>query len=136
MTSGHILFVGVNLCARANILEHVGYSVVRCDCDENALRKALAHSVDAVLFQCTPEPPSGAVLSACRSLTNAPILLFADHNSSFNPSDYDVIVPNLCNPREWLSELAGMIASSRDRERAKPPQPASPVLEKTRKQML
>jgi hypothetical protein len=135
MASGNILFVGDDPCARADVLEHVGYKVARCACDTDALGQALRHPVDAVLFQCRPEPPSEAVLSTCRKLTNAPILLFADHNSFFNTRDFDVVVPNLCNPREWLSELGGMIASYRDRERSKSPQAASPVVETTRKEM-
>jgi hypothetical protein len=134
MTSGQVLFVGDDLCARANVLEHVGYSVVRCACDVDAVRNALVGWVDAVLFQCTPEPPSEAVLSMCRTITDAPILLFADQNSFFNPGDFDVVVRNLCNPRDWLPELAAMIASSRDRQRAKPPQAASPMQKRAQTQ--
>lgn len=136
MVCGNILFVGDDPCARVDVLEHVGYKVARCACDAEALGEALGHPVDAVLFQCTPEPPPASVLSTCRALTKAPVLLFADHNACFNPRDFDVIVPNLCNPRDWLSELGGMIARSYDSERSKPPQAASPVLERTRKEMV
>ena len=135
MVSGNVLFVGDDLCARADVLKHVGYKVARCACDADALGRALRHPVDAVLFQCRPEPPSEAVLSTCRALTNAPILLFEDHNSSFNPRLFDVVVPNLCSPRDWLLELAQMIGSSRERELSKSPQAASPDLETTRKEM-
>jgi hypothetical protein len=101
MTSGHVLLVGDDLCARANVLEHVGYLVACCACEADALRKTLVHSVDAVLFQCMPEPPSPALLSTCSALTHAPIVLFADSNSAFNSSDFELVVPNLRNPREW-----------------------------------
>jgi hypothetical protein len=134
MTSGHVLLVGDDLCARANVLEHVGYLVACCACEADALRKTLVHSVDAVLFQCMPEPPSPALLSTCSALTHAPIVLFADSNSAFNSSDFDLVVPNLCNPREWLPKLAETIASSRGPEFAKLPQRALPIEEKMRKQ--
>jgi hypothetical protein len=121
MTSGHILFVGDDICARVDVLKHVGYTVMTCACEVEALRKALvekdANQVDAVLFQCVPEAPSRDLVSACRAMTHAPVVLFADRDSSFRPGDFDAVVPNLCDPREWISQLAGVIARRRERER-------------------
>ena len=112
MTAGHILFVGEDICARVEVLEHSGYRVSGCACEVNALRDALRQGVfSAVVFQCTPEPPSRLLLSTCRGLTRAPLLLFADRNSPFIARDYDAVIPNLCNPREWLADLETTIAT-------------------------
>lgn len=122
MTSGHILFVGQDVCARVRVLEHMGYSVATCPCEADALRQALAAGdVDAVLFQCTPEPPSGMLLGTCRLLTSVPIVLFADRTSQFRLHDYDAVVPNLCDPQEWVSKIGKVIAAHRQPDRAKPP---------------
>ena len=127
MTCGHILFVGHDVCARVSVLEHVGYTVATCACEADAMRQALAAgSVDAVLFQCTPEPPSRMLLGTCRVLTNAPIVLFADRESPYLRSDFDAVVPNLCEPREWLWRVGEAIAAWRYPDRAKPPQAAVP----------
>ncbi len=111
----------------------MGYGVEACVCEADALRQALAAgAVDAVLFQCTPEPPSRMLLGTCRALTSAPIVLFADRESPFRGGDFDAVVPNLCEPREWLLKIATVIAEHRDPERAKPPQGAAPGEENLR----
>lgn len=119
MTAGHILFVGEDICARVEVLEHSGYRVANCACEPDAVRDALGSDrFDAIVFQCTPEPPSRVLLSICRGLTRAPLLLFADRNSPFVARDFDAIVPNLCNPREWLADLQAVIAGNGKAPRA------------------
>ncbi len=125
VTSGSVLFVGVDLCARTDVLASRGSKVLRCECGVEALREALMKSaVDAVLFQCTPEPPSGLLLATARVLTSAPLVLFADGISSYNLRDFDAVVPALCSPCEWLPQIAEAIAAHPRRAEAKPPRAA------------
>lgn len=137
MISGHILFVGEDICARIEVLEHTGYRVSNCACDTEAVRGALAGKrFDAVVFQCTPEPPSQLLLETCRALSNVPFVLFADRNSPFVARDFDAVVPNLCNPREWLSDLEGVIAMHGRPDHGKAPQSESLILNAEQKQMM
>lgn len=123
MNTGKILYVGDDICARVNVLEHVGYTVATCDCETASLREALtSSSFDAVLFQCIPEPPGQQLLDLCRALSGAPLVIFADYQLSFNLRDFDAVVPVLSNPRVWLREIAAAIALHRNPDRAKPPQ--------------
>lgn len=122
MNTGMILFVGDDLCARINVLEHVGYTVITSVCNADSLRDAFAaKQFDAVIFNCFPEPPSRMLLDLCHTLSRAPLVIFADHQSSFHVRDFEVVVPNLCGPREWLSQLAAAIAFNRNPDRAKRP---------------
>ena len=117
-----ILFVGHDFCARTDVLASVGYRVIRCESDADAVQSALTeNAVDAVLFQCEPEPPSHPIIATARSLSRAPLILFAG-NSIYNPRDFDVLLESLCSPREWLCPLAAAIASYQNPEHAKPPQ--------------
>ena len=113
MLNGRVLFVGMDVCSRARVLEAVGYTVHKCECDPDSLADALVHShFDAVIFQCLPKPPSLMVLHICRNLTDSPMILFADHESANNIRDFAFVVPNLCSPNHWLPELAAAIVHS------------------------
>lgn len=136
VTYGHILFVGEDICARLEVLEHTGYRVARCPCETDAIRDALAgNRFDAVIFQCTPEPPSPLLLSTCRTLSSAPFVLFADRNSPFHVRDFEAVVPNLCNPREWLSDLKAVIATYHHPSLGKAPRSESPIRKGQEEQM-
>jgi len=137
VTSGHILFVGEDMCARIEVLEHTGYRVANCACETDAIRDALVgNRFDAVIFQCMPEPPSVPLLSTCRTFSSAPFVLFADRNSPFHVRDYDAVVPNLCNPREWLSDLEAVIATHREPNHGKAPQSESLIRTEQQKQIM
>lgn len=126
LTSGTILFVGTDICARMNVLAAAGYHVLRCGSDPDSLRQALVHTpVEAVLFQCIPQPPSRPLLATARILTNAPVILFADPSSIYDTRDFDAVLMGLCSPHEWLPEIAEAIKSHRNADRSKPPQSAS-----------
>jgi hypothetical protein len=123
-TSGTLVFVGVDVCARTNVLASAGYGLRCCECETNDLREALSRGpVDAVLFQCVPEPPSRVLLATARALTNAPVILFADESSNYNESEFDMVLSGLCSPNEWLPPIAEALAAHRNPERRKPPQP-------------
>ena len=118
---GFVLFVSEDLCSRTAVLATVGYQVLCSECDATAVVDALLQTpVDAVLFHCDPKPPSHLILAATRAATDAPVVLFARGSSSYNEDEYDVIVPALCSPGEWLPPLTEAVALHRHPDHKKP----------------
>lgn len=76
--------------------------------------------VNAVLFQCNPTPPESLVITAARTATRAPLVLFAHVLDSYISGAYDLVLPALCSPDEWLAPLAELIEFCRHPERASP----------------
>jgi hypothetical protein len=129
---GTIVFVGTDVCARTNVLASAGYTLRECECEVNELREALLQGpADAVLFQCIPEPPSRLILTTARALTAAPLVLFADQSSAYDPEDFNVVLAGLCSPLEWLPPITKAIASHRNLDQPKPPR--SEVIETSSK---
>lgn len=119
-TSGTLLFVGPDLCSREPVLTAFGYQLLHCDCDPLAVFDVLTQStVDAILFTCDPKPPAALILSAARAASDAPAILFAHNTADYNAEHYDLVLPSLCSPHDWLPALADLIASNRDLQRPK-----------------
>lgn len=116
-----VLFVGTDVCARTPVLQSAGYTVLQSECDASTVVDTLVQSpVDAVLFHCDPEPPSHLIISAARAASDAPIVLFARHSADYNEADYDLLLPPICSPTEWLPLLDELIESHRNPDRRKP----------------
>jgi hypothetical protein len=121
-----VLFVGPDVCARTPVLSAAGYQILTCECEPAAIVGALVETpVDAVLFHCEPTAPSHLITAAARATTDAPLVLFARGSASYEEADYDLILPTLCSPQEWLPPLTETISFRRDPKRRKPSKTAT-----------
>jgi hypothetical protein len=84
-----------------------------------------------------PEAPRDAV-ALIRAHCSAPLVLFSDSNHTYAGSGFDLVIPNLTPPEQWLHQIAALLEQSRLlRTRTKPPssqsfsQPLGPRQEAT-----
>jgi hypothetical protein len=101
-----IIHFGEDSCHRLMVLEGVGYTVERCESIQDIefyLRSP--HLPDAVVI-------SGELRKASRVatfLSNAdlplPAILFAGTDESYSESEYDLVIPALTSPSDWLTSI-------------------------------
>jgi hypothetical protein len=121
--SARILYLGMDDCLRIPVLKGAGYAIEVCR-SEAQLRAALElpASVDGVILSEIDGITSELAVSLACAQCAAPLILFAGRGTRFNASDFDLIVPALTPPTDWLIEIARLIGDTR----ALPPDPARP----------
>lgn len=103
---------GEDLCFRLPVLESAGYSVAECHSIE-LLSAALGQNPEAVLLGEEPKVLAEAAAILTRSRSAASLILFRSEVDSFTAGDFDLIIPSLTSPEEWLSEIADLLQRSR-----------------------
>jgi hypothetical protein len=106
LAMARIIHFGEDNCHRLMVLEGVGYAVERCESIQDIefyLRSPLLP--DAVVI-------SGELHRASRLatfLSNAdlplPVILFAGTDESYTETEYDLIIPALTSPSDWLLSI-------------------------------
>ena len=110
-----IIHFGEDSCHRLMVLEGVGYSVERCESIENI-----------EYYLRSPDPPDAIIISdefgkasrVVAYLANVdlpiPLILFASTHEPDADSNFDLVIPALTSPSNWLSRIEEMIARFRD----------------------
>jgi hypothetical protein len=106
------IHIGEDLCFRLPVLESAGYSVAECHSIE-LLSAALGRNPEAVLLEEEPKVLTEAAAILTRSRSAASLILFRSEVDSFTAGDFDLIIPSLTSPEEWLSQIAGLLQRSR-----------------------
>jgi uncharacterized membrane protein YccC len=107
-----IVHFGEDFCFRRSVLRSAGYVVVECDFMEG-LSSALTWNPDAVVLEEEPRPLIYEALSLTRSRSTASLILFRKDIDSVIPDQFDLVIPSLTEPQQWLSDIAALIARSR-----------------------
>jgi hypothetical protein len=101
-----IIHFGEDSCHRLMVLEGVGYAVERCESIQDLeyyLRSA--DRPDAVIISSE----LGGESRVARCVSNAelplPVILFAGSDESNTEFDFDLVIPALTAPRDWLSKI-------------------------------
>jgi hypothetical protein len=112
--AANIVYFGVDTCHRLPVLERAGYSVENC---YSVLQ------LDAVLDSGRPAeavlmtdhdgnlPQDAITLTHSRSV--APLVLFRDANCSYAETAFDLVIPSLTPPEQWLEQIASLLEKSR-----------------------
>jgi hypothetical protein len=119
MMAALVIHFGNDNCHRISVLRGAGYCVEEC-LSVPRLRFTLTElpKPDAVAFAECDEiaelegREADEAISLIRSSCKAPIILFQSRNRRTEVSAYDLVVPPLTNPRDWLHDVASLIEQS------------------------
>jgi hypothetical protein len=103
---------GEDICFRLPVLKSAGYSVAECHSFE-VLSAALGQNPEAVLLEEQPRALTEAAAILTRSRSAASLILFRSEVDGFTAGDFDLVIPSLTPPEEWLSEIAELLQRSR-----------------------
>jgi len=108
-----IVHFGSDTCHRMPVLKSAGYSIN--DCRSLAqLHYALqiCAEADAVVMTEPDRVAPDSAISIARSSSTAPLILFPGRRLEYKESDFDLVVPALTPPEQWLSDIAALIQRS------------------------
>jgi hypothetical protein len=112
--AGNIVHFGTDECRRSLILKSAGYSVDLCT---SVVKLALifkqGSGADAVIVNEIDEGKAKQVITAIRAHSSAPLILFEGPDRHPIPSEFDLIIPPLSSPEQWLQRIAATIERSR-----------------------
>jgi len=105
-----VVHFGCDDCRRLLVLHMAGYAVDDCPSILN-LRSALLDSrqADAVVFSEQDEKERREAITLARSQSSAPLILFETSNGPGDEAEFDLVIPPLTPPHEWLAKLAAAI---------------------------
>jgi hypothetical protein len=110
-----IVHFGFDDCHRLMVLRGAGYSVEECT-GIVQLSAVLSGSeeVDAVVFaENDGDVPRGAIL-LIRTKSTAPVILFESKDRNYGNSEieFDLVVPAVSNPAQWLRDVERVVEQS------------------------
>jgi hypothetical protein len=110
-----IVHIGSDSCHRLPVLKSAGYSIDNCSsvAQLHAALQARDEADAVVLTESDGAVPEDAV-SLARSSSTAPLILFPSRNVHYDESDFDLVVPVLTPPEQWLDDIATLIERCRD----------------------
>jgi hypothetical protein len=108
-----VVHFGEDFCFRLSVLKSAGYVVAECDSIE-LFSTALTWNPDAVVLEEGPRALIYEVVSFTRSRSTASLILFRKNIDSFIPDIFDLVIPSLTEPQQWLSDIAALIARRRN----------------------
>lgn len=112
--AARVIHFGADSCNRLLVLEHAGYLVDNCpSIIKLGSALALAREAEAVLVTEDPRASRREAIKLVRSHSAAPLILFQTVGSTFDEPDFDLVIPVLTPPREWLEKIAVTIEHSR-----------------------
>lgn len=108
----NLIHFGEDICFRLPVLQSAGYAVADCHSVE-MLSAALSKGPEAVLLEEEPKLLVQAAAFLTRSRSTASLILFRSEVDSFTAGDFDLIIPSLTPPDEWLTEIVTLLERSR-----------------------
>ena len=114
MATARIIQFGQDSCHRLTVMKEAGYSVEGCR-SVTELRAALRSqdAPDAVVI--TDENGSVPVeaIREVKSAARGPVILFANADEEYPESSFDLVIPVLTPPANWLARIQEAIEHSR-----------------------
>jgi hypothetical protein len=107
--AARIVHFGLDECSRVLVLQRAGYDVEVCPDSLRELNHLLQEPADAVVLSENGTEHVVEAASLSRSITLAPIVLFKDAASFRDDSTFDIVIPALTPPAQWLERIAEVI---------------------------
>ncbi len=105
-----VIHYGFDSCHRIPLLSRAGFDVAGCD-SLAGLRNLLEQSVfDAILLTESPAEP---LIHTARRLSTAPLVWFPSDPSTERDERFDLIIPPLTRPEEWIASVQNLLTESR-----------------------
>jgi hypothetical protein len=116
MVSAKIIQFGEDSCHRSMVLQEAGYAVKGCR-SVKEFRAALhsRESADAVVITDESGNLPNEAISAAKTDSPLPVILFANSMGTYAESSFDLVVPILTPPAKWLAKIQEKIQESRKR---------------------
>jgi hypothetical protein len=110
-----ILCFGTDYCKRSLVLRQVGYQVDRCSSliEFRTLVDERPHT-DAVVIMERLTSDRRQVVTLTREHLRARLVLFDNYYDHIDEGAFDLIVPPLMPPQEWLRMIAELIERSQN----------------------
>ena len=107
-----ILTFGYDACHRWAVMRLAGFRVDECESIRDFRQKLMASTdVDAVIMvQDIVSIPPEAIIAA-KSYFDGPLVLFESRCGAENEHVFDLRVPNLTEPSEWLQRIQAVIGN-------------------------
>jgi hypothetical protein len=110
-----IVHFGFDDCHRLMVLREAGYSVEECaGVVQLSAILSRPEEVDAVVFaENDGDVPRGAIL-LIRTTSTAPVILFESKDRNYGNSEveFDLVVPAVSNPAQWLRDIERVVERS------------------------
>jgi hypothetical protein len=112
--AANIVYFGVDTCHRLPVLQRAGYSIENCSSvlQLDAVLDA-GHPAEAVLMTDHDGNLPQDAITLTRSRSVAPLVLFRDSDCSYAESAFDLVIPSLTPPEQWLEQIASLLEESR-----------------------
>jgi len=108
-----VLHFGRDDCNRLLVLRSVGYSVDVC-ASVTEFRPLLQKvDTDAVVVTGGPSRERHQIVTLTREHSSARLILFDRSYSAVDEGEFDLVIPPLMDPDEWLLKIADLIERSR-----------------------
>ncbi len=105
-----IIHFGFDDCHRVPVLRCAGYSIA--DCQSIAQLHAALQSTEearAVVMARVQDLAPQRAVSITRAISTAPMVLFPCGAADLDESEFDLVIPALTPPEQWLSDIADLI---------------------------
>lgn len=105
--------VGEDVCFRVAVLRGAGFQVDVC-ISAVQLRDVLLYrgETDAILIPDHDGEISEEILHLIRGCSSAPVVLFRSSNRDYPKAWFDLVIPVLSRPAEWLRDIAEVTEST------------------------
>lgn len=109
--AARILYFGRDTCHRLPVLVRAGYAVVNCtSLEELCASLESAPTPRAVLMADNNPRAAQQGIALLRSRSPVPLILFRDSYRVLAEAPFDLIIPTLTPPAQWLAEIASLLA--------------------------
>lgn len=101
-----IIHFGEDGCHRLMVLESAGYTVVRCETIQDIefyLRSP--DRLDAIVISGEPSRSSRVANFLVNGEFSLPVILFAGTGDPHAESNFDLVIPALTSPSDWLTRI-------------------------------
>lgn len=112
--TAYALHLGQDYCHRVPILETAGYKVEECaSLDQLQAKLEQLSDIEAIFVTELEDPvPEDAVIVA-RAYSGAPVILFRSSMRALDESRFDLVIPTLSRPSDWLMDVNAVLAKKR-----------------------
>jgi hypothetical protein len=107
-----IVHFGEDPCFRVPVLRSAGYTVAACE-SLDQLAILLSGDAEAIAFEDEPDFPTREAVALARARSSAPVVLFRNVPELLVPDEFDLVIPSLTAPEDWLKKIANLLEHSR-----------------------
>jgi len=110
--AARLVHLGTDTCMRLPVLVQAGYEIDDCGESIPCLDEKLHRGDVAAVIVSEGGPRQAEAALRCIRQASLPVILFATAASVVEPSDFDLVIPPLTDPKQWLDHVARLLSYS------------------------